>query len=133
MFRIFHFSAFFWIYRIFLNISFSVFTIYKISEIFRIFRYSGFSKTLNCSYLPYFSALLTISLPYFSIQLLDYNFHTEFQLIVKGQLFVYTWILTALTSLSSYHTLMYGCIRASSTEMRFSWSITSIFESKSRA
>ena len=35
--------------------------------------------------------------------------------------------LTPLTSLSSYQTLMYGCMSASSTEMRFSGSMTSIF------
>ena len=41
--------------------------------------------------------------------------------------------LTPLTSLSSYHTLMYGCISASSTDMRRSGSTTSIFCSRSRA
>jgi len=45
-----------------------------------------------------------------------------------------TWvILTPLTSLSSYQTLMYGCIRASSTEILRSGSTTSIFCSRSRA
>lgn len=42
-------------------------------------------------------------------------------------------LLTASASAGSYHTWMYGWLRASSTEMRHSGSITSILDSRSRA
>lgn len=42
-------------------------------------------------------------------------------------------VLTASASAGSYHTWMYGWLRASSTEMRHSGSITSILDSRSRA
>lgn len=41
--------------------------------------------------------------------------------------------LTASTSAGSYHTLMYGCCKASSTDILFAGSITSIFDNKSLA
>ena len=41
--------------------------------------------------------------------------------------------LTASTSAGSYQTLMYGCCKASSTDILFAGSITSIFDSKSLA
>ncbi len=56
----------------------------------------------------------------------------------KGITWIYSWTRTqrtrtALTSLSSYQTEMYGCKSASSTEILFCGSITSIFESRSLA
>lgn len=41
--------------------------------------------------------------------------------------------LTASTSAGSYQTLMYGCCKASSTDILLAGSITSIFDNKSLA
>lgn len=41
--------------------------------------------------------------------------------------------LTASTSAGSYQTLMYGCCKASSTDIRLAGSMTSIFDKRSLA